>query len=476
MNGIASVRLSKEARALVVVWGAGLSAIVLVRVGPFEFGDVLAVLVSIALGTWSVGHEFSHRTMSLLLVQPVSRRQQAIEKVTVLALMVGTLILAALGPATPSVPLLVMGAAVGLTLAPWLTLRAGNARAGLIFTIAIVLLWILGHTVLADQLTRWRPDLVADEQAFRAAALWWSSPVVLLAAAVAGWRRYARLQVVEDTGDHVGVTARWPSRTRSRSAPHRSHPIAALIGKEMALQQSLFVISGLAIVIWLIDWRFNDPASHQAVTFATTLMHGVFVALLAGAMASAEERRLGTLGWQLLQPVSNGRQWAVKAGVAASLALLLAFGVPQLIALVNPAALTGRDWNFVFEPLWACLVLGLTAASLYVSSLSNNGLQALLVAMPVNLLLWSNFSQFTQVFIGRRTLRAVMFTGYYPLFVILILLAGAGYLLLMLWFAGVNHRSAVRDRHRVSPQILLLILYPLLAGVALRQLARLALD
>jgi hypothetical protein len=34
----------------------------------------------------------------------------------------------------------------------------------------------------------------------------------------------------------------------------------------------------------------------------------------------------------------------------------------------------------------------------------------------------------------------------------------------------------VRDRHRVSPQILSLILYPLLAGLALQQLVRLALN
>ena len=479
MNGSATVRLWKETRALVVLWGTGLAAILLVQTGPVEFGGVLAVLASIALGTWSVGHEFSHRTMPLLLVQPLSRRQHAVEKVTVLALMVSTLTLAALGPGTPSVSLLVAGAAIGLTVAPWFTLRAGNARAGLIFTIAFVVLWILGLTLLAEQLARWRPDLVADDRAFRATALRWSTPVVLLAAAVAGWRRFTRLEVVEDTGEHVGVTARWPSRARSRAAPHRSHPIAALIGKEVALQQSLFVISALAIVVWLIDWRFSAPGQHQATMFAVTLMHGVFVALLAGAMASAEERRLGTLGWQLLQPVSGARQWIIKAGVATSLALLLAFGLPQVIALLDPDALSGRDSAWMFRPEWVCLLLGVVAASLYVSSLAGNGLQALLVAMPFNLLLWStNAGVFTGGLftIGRPGLRGMTHSGFYFVFIILTLLAGAGFLLLLLWFAGVNHRSVVRDRPRVGPQILALILYPLLAGIVVQQILQIALD
>jgi hypothetical protein len=479
MSAIAAVRLWKETRALIVLWGAGLASVLLAGVGQLEFGGALAVLASIALGTWSVGHEFSHRTMSLLLVQPLSRRRQAVEKVTVLALMVSTLILAALGPETPSATLLVAGAAVGLTLAPWFTLRAGNARAGLIFTIALVVLGILGFTLLAEQFARWRPDLVADDRAFRATALRWSVPVVLLAAAVAGWRRFARLEVVDDTGEHLGVTAWWPSRDRSGAAPHRSHPIAALIGKEVALQQSLFVISSLAIVVWLIDWRFSATGQHQATMFAVTLMHGVFVALLAGAMASAEERRLGTLGWQLLQPVSGARQWIIKAGVAMILALVLAFGLPQMIALLNPDALSGRDSAWMFRPEWVCLLLGVVGASLYVSSLAGNGLQALLVAMPFNLLLWStNAGVFTGGLftIGRTGLRGVTSSGFYPLFVILTLLAGAGFLLLLLWFAGVNHRSVVRDRPRVGPQILALILYPLLAGIVVQQILQIALD
>jgi hypothetical protein len=161
------------------------------------------------------------------------------------------------------------------------------------------------------------------------------------------------------------------------------------------------------------------------------------------------------------------------------LAVLLAFGLPQMIALLNPDALSGRDSAWMFKPEWVCLLLGVVGASLYVSSLAGNGLQALLVAMPFNLLLWSsNAGVFTGGLftIGRPGLRGVTGSGFYPLFVILTLLAGAGFLLLLLWFAGVNHRSVVRDRPRVGPQILALILYPLLAGIVVQQILQIALD
>ena len=52
-----------------------------------------------------------------------------------------------------------------------------------------------------------------------------------------------------------------------------------------------------------------------------TLLHAGAIPLLAGSLASAEERQLGTRDWQGLLPVAAWRQWAVKVAVVLLLSL-----------------------------------------------------------------------------------------------------------------------------------------------------------
>jgi hypothetical protein len=100
--------------------------------------------------------------------------------------------------------------------------------------------------------------------------------------------------------------------------------------------------------------------------------YGLLLAILAGALSSAEERQHGTLEWQLLLPMSARRQWLVKVGVTLMVAVL--------VGSVLPFAVLHGD---LVLPHWSSVlfVLALTATSIYVSSVVTGGVRALVIAI-----------------------------------------------------------------------------------------------
>jgi hypothetical protein len=122
--------------------------------------------------------------------------------------------------------------------------------------------------------------------------------------------------------------------------------------------------------------------------------YGLFMALLAGAVASAEERALGTHEWQILQPWAQWKQVAVKVAVVGVVAMTLGLVVP--IALETAFPLVGdtghaglRTLSQLFYyfgygnriPLAICFV---ALFSFYVSTLCVGGLRALVVSLPLS--------------------------------------------------------------------------------------------
>jgi hypothetical protein len=94
MNANTRLRLWKEARALLPMWAAvaGLIAVpfLLRYEQPMDFALGAYWLGCGLLGPVCMGQEFQHRTMGLLLSQPISRRRLWWEKMGVLcAAMVG---------------------------------------------------------------------------------------------------------------------------------------------------------------------------------------------------------------------------------------------------------------------------------------------------------------------------------------------------------------------------------------------------
>ena len=422
--------VAKEVRALLPLWLGTLAALVCVpalarRIGVGDgsiqvWGLLIYGGASATLGALSIGHEYSNRTLPLLLSQPASRARVFVVKQFVLAMMLLILAVVAwiyvLFPGSGMVVVVVLVALGGLFVTPWLTMLSRNPLAGAVFTGPIPsAIWLLVDAFVA------RP--------MRLAVFEWATLGCCAVAAVLGWRAFIRLEAIEGPG----ASLRWPAVGAALVAAGRTrHPIWLLVKKEIALQHlslavAVIYLLGLAAVSLLgpIAPRLEDTVG------SVSALYGGLLALLIGSLASAEERHIGTLEWQRLLPMDSWKQWVVKAGTALGLALLLAVGLP-LISSHEPASLQNSlGW-------YVCAIVMVTTASLYVSSLSSSGIRALLVAVPVSFLLIASTAYLT----GRRT----------PLSPLPVLLF-AGVVTVALYLAWLNHRSSERSAGRLGLQV-----------------------
>ena len=237
--------LIKELRALAPPWVASACAIaaaVLSDPRSHELGLIAYGFGSVMLGAQSVGHEYTHRTLAMLLSQPSSRRRIFLSKAAVLLAMLLTLAVFA------SLMLLRNGeqgwavASVlnGLCLAPLLTMASRNPLAGVVFTGgAPIWMFVVSRYVSAG-------------------ALWGTTGAVSVAAAAASWRLFMRLEAIDGRGGDVRLPAawrRWAEATFAASSqPVRTkHPVRMLIKKELHLQQMTFAVGIFWFVIWSVE-------------------------------------------------------------------------------------------------------------------------------------------------------------------------------------------------------------------------------
>jgi len=207
---------------------------------------------------------------------------------------------------------------------------------------------------------------------------------------VAGRRMFLRLEAID--GRDTPLT--WPRWLRSAMAldeaklvasARRSNPYWLLLKKEVRIQQMSIAVAGINLLIGVSAWALTGgDGDVRSVHAAVAVLYGGLQAVLIGALASAEERHLGTLEWQTLLPVAAWRQFAVKTAVTVGLSLMLAF--------VLPVVLSAGELGFA--PAHAGAVVLLTITSLQVSSRCRSGLQALTLSAPavfviVVLLGWS---------------------------------------------------------------------------------------
>ena len=413
----------KEIRALLPAWFASMCAIgAAVLSGPR--GHTAGVLAysfgSVTLGALSLGHEYSHRTLTLLLSQPSSRRRLLLMKLGVLTAMLLTLAAVAwIILWSPSdLPWSVATLLCALFLAPLLTMLCRNPLAGVVFAGAAPL---------------WLSRL---SEVVSAGVLWGVTLPAFAVAAIAGWRLFMRLEAIEGRDPDMLLPRVWRRRTRAIvAAPadraRTRHPVWLLVKKELHLQQMTFAVAGVWALIWITVAAFTKivPGFVGFPLPFVGVLYGALLALLIGSAASAEERQIGALGWQLLLPMAAWKQWAVKVGTTFGLTALLSFGFPVVLAAGHVGV---NAW-------YAGAIIMLTTGSLYVSSLCRSGLRALMVSAPVMLAL-SVFSLYSAgVYGSPRALVAV------PL---------AGVVALTLWFALENHRSAEHGAGRVCRQVM----------------------
>jgi hypothetical protein len=480
--------VSKEIRALLPLW---LGCVVIVWAGGIHDGDllflragiVMYILGSAALGALSVGHEYTNRTLPLLLSVPTSRRRLFAIKTSVLLAMLVSLAAVALArlPVTPAGREMQDTAVVGTMsflggafLAPWLTMLCRNPIAGALFALSIPAGLLVGSEILTIAALAQVGTPTAER--FRMEIFWGAMLVLSVVGGFSSWRAFLELQVIE--GPHAELALpEWLSRSGARHVSRRASPVRALLSKELHLQQLTFMVSVLYVCGWtaiLLTWHstvtiIGQPFLRHSTVITIdqpflilTVVHGAMVALLAGSLASAEERQLGTLDWQLLLPISAARQWLVKCGVVFGMAIVLGLALPALLGVIKPSIEPMRmNWAF------ASTLVVAAAVSLYVSSLCGSGLKALLIAAP------AAFATLPVLELSQGVVSAVLQPQGIARADIQLMGDGrtmavqaAVMIALLLRFALVNHRSNDRGTLRLVRQLIWTVGAMVLSAVA----------
>lgn len=444
--------LSKEIRALLPLWTACLVAVAgafVRRDGVLLEAAIVAYIAGpLAIGAHSIGHEYTYRTLPMLLSQPAGRRRVYLMKCGVMASMVLTLaafagIVLMHDDAMPrgmwrhaTVQILpVLG---GLGVAPWLTMICRSSLAGMLLAGSIASVTLLASMAVA---ALWFGIGAGAAQAMITEP--WAIGMIAFCAlaGVLAVRRFSDLEAIESAPPSLHLP-RWVKRAE----PMRIHqPLRALAEKELHLQQLTLAVAGLfmiqSVVVSLLQRAI--PLWSTFPNGAVTLLYCMCLSILIGALASAEERQQGTLEWQLLQPTAAWQQWMVKVGVAFGLALLLGAGLPMVLIQITP--LPDARLIHMWTDLAVVSVL-MAAGSLYLSSLSSSGVRAMVLSLPVGIGvvlfiqtvggMWSvsrsTDPTLTAIFLGR-----VLAVGLIPL---------------LLWFAFVNHTSSERQPRRIVRQ------------------------
>jgi hypothetical protein len=504
MTGGLGIQLRKEVRALLpamlgVAAAVAATGMLAYRNSGFpHFRNDLELWLAIvhglgvlALAALSIGQELTHGTLPGLLVQPISRHRILSLKMAVLIPVVVVLGVLAdsvfvtryLSGGRIGVPrqLLVWGpvvAAIGLV--PLLTTLTRKPLGGVVFAIVI--------PGLVFTVSEWLYPLRDSAQA------WWLTWYGTLVASGIGLlvlvRLFPRLQVAGD-GSTRGPSR--PARSAERRGTSPRHWLWLLVKKEIRLQYLTLSVSALyvAAAVMILVAQYENPDYMGPTFYAVTALHGVFIALLAGAMPSAEERHLGMLASQILMPRAASRQWVIKVGVTLGLTAVLAIGLPALLQGIHrPADAFRIEDEFVIGVLLA------TCAAMYVSSLSSNSLWALLASLPaiglgfvVTLGLENPAVRTVRSWIPvdhRRiseVLRAEFQTDAWQarsdqlqwirwLQADAVVWVAGAVALLMLYFAARNHRSLERSVRTIATQVTALLLMFWTATIACLVIAR----
>jgi hypothetical protein len=471
--------VSKEVRALALPWLACAACMLVIGVtdAPYLFGPlaIIAYLVgTVALGALSIGHEYTGRTLSLLLTLPTRRERLLTTKLGVLTVMLLTMwaVADALlfsgmpAPAAEKRMIALIPLACALFLAPWLTMVCRSAIAGTVFALTIPGLLMVVGELLGVALYGHGPVM----EAFRMTVVWFGTLGLCAVGAVMSWRMFTRLEAIEGPGQDVRLP-QWlrAGRAADALAPRltKHNPFWLLVMKELRLQQLPLALTTLYAFEWIAVVSLasvSDP-SYGYLFSGLTLLHVGLLPILIGSFASAGERQLDTLQSQILLPMAAWKQWALKVAVVFVLAIVLAIGLPALLLSLSRSA----HLNLTPHPEWEVPMIAvvlLASGSLYISSLCRSGLWALLMSMPAVvgsvafLQLAFKWVAFPVYFAVRQfienPLPRLLPTYFLPPRVMSYLLIAGFVAAIALRFAFINHRSADRPAKRVWVQMIVM--------------------
>jgi len=396
-----TTRILKEARCLFWPWCAVIvagtlplveqSRFALIRGGPLSgihhvieplsfLGFVLGIPL---LATLLLGNEFQHRTLQLLLSQPIGRMEIWAEKmsVTIVAVLSVALVFCYTGQSAlqedPNLWVIAGTLLISVTAsATFWTLVARSTMGGLALNAvnSFIPLALLSRP-------HWIPQTIAGRLVAAVAFLGYAGVMLWL-----GRRTLARFQVTGGlAGDDLLIAgpSMMPAALADWFRSRSTSPSLNLIRKEFRLLRPVWLISLLAVPAWiclpvfgLTVERGSPPAVLMVIAFTP------LIAVLAGTLSLGEERTSGTHSWHLTLPVSARRQWLIKLLTAMFTALFCAVLLPVLVLIASgsvfgsPSSLVKPDALMLWLPavallsfvsFWcACAVKGTVQAALWV--------------------------------------------------------------------------------------------------------------
>ncbi|MBI5801769.1 MAG: ABC transporter permease [Verrucomicrobia bacterium] len=413
MNANTRLRLWKEARALLPFWAAmvgltGLPALlglregVAISIAAYVFGCAL-------LGSVIIGQEFQHRTMGLLLSQPVSRRRLWWERMFVLgaallSLVLWLILLGALkwhlspfrfrsdDDQFAAIVCLLLPLFLGFCTAPMLTLLARGTIGGIALTFLcpwVVFLFCLW--LLPDEFALAR-HWIANTMVFLTTYGIYAGALLLL-----GCRRFQRLEDIHGHGQELSLPAalmRPFAGFTERLTLNHGGALGQLVRKELRLHLPAFVVAGILVGVWLLLLAvvLACPSVSKDFLLLPAVLLGLSIPVIAGIVSTAEERSLGVHEWHLTLPVSARRQWFIKVLVALAVNVALGLLLPGLLGQISSVLLEGKSMELGLlngEQHFLIANAVIFCAALYASTAAANSTRALVgtivlfVAVPL---------------------------------------------------------------------------------------------
>jgi len=326
-----NARLIKETRALLPMFAGTLPLIVLPQFiwPPSEFGWLALGVACVVMAGSAFGTEYQHRTITLLLSQPIARSVIWRDKMLVLgAGMVASLgaLLLCLAVRRPMIDgqnwlalaLIPLCAFCG---APFWTLVLRQGIGGMVATVGFP------SGIMAACMLVYVQSGSTNETTMVAAML----SLLLIYCAVVYWLGYAkfkRLQALDAPSRELSLPAGledFLTRPLTKLSSRFRGPFATLLKKEFRLQQISFLLAGVCVLIAVVGFcvATRRPDIAAGIVGGDLLLYVLILPLIAGAISVAEERGWGMAEWHLTLPPSALKQWSAKMLAALSTSLVL---------------------------------------------------------------------------------------------------------------------------------------------------------
>ena len=388
-----NARLIKETRDLLPILAGTLPLIVVPQLiwPPAGFGYFALGLACVLMAGSSFGSEFQHRTLTLLLSQPIARSVLWREKMLVLGGAMLVSLIAVVACLLAYCPVIDREGWLALLLiplcafcgAPYWTLLLRHGIGGMAFAVAIPSLLMVMNALVTER-------LFGDERWSSASAL----ILVIYCALVycLGYSKFKRLQALDGPSQELVLPAGLEAffvRPLTRIGARFQSPFATLLKKEFRLQQISFLLAGLFLLFALAGACLIKHHRNlgEGIVVADCFIYVMILPLIAGATSVAEEKGWGIAEWHLTLPPSSLKQWSAKMLAALSTSLALGLLLPTAIFLAGQSLL-GQPVarSFPSAPELLCWPLGsllLTSIAVYAASISNNTLRAILAAFGI---------------------------------------------------------------------------------------------